>query len=177
MKGTVLSAEGVCAAIAAPVLLVLGGFHALSVAQANGAAPQLPATLELSEHGAALIPFSNERLDRLNSYAAGMAAPEWQNKLFAAFSGKKTPSARQLGQIRAQLTLTLLTQLADGLREHWSLSMPTLQAAFEQQFSRIRLSELIHCNAHRQSSSASHLPYAVVVKNDTVTEMTDTPRG
>ena len=123
----------------APVLLVLGGFHALSVALADGNAPQLPATPALREQGAALIPFSNQRLDRLNGYAAGMAAPEWQNTIFAAFSGKKAPSARQLGQIRAQLTLSMLMQLADTVRGRQNLSMPALQAAFEQ---AVRLANL-----------------------------------
>lgn len=117
---------------AAPVLLVLGGFHALSVATSDGAAPKAISTPALREQGAALIPFSHQRLDRLNGYAAGMTAPNWHQRLYQAFSSQKLLSPRQAGRIRAQLTLTVLSELAETIRTRQSLPMPALKAAFEQ---------------------------------------------
>lgn len=120
----------------APVLLVLGGLHALSVATAAlSDAPVTPPTMpsaELREHGAALIPFSDQRLDRLNGYAAGMSAPHWQRNVYNAFAGKTSLSPRQTRQIRAQLALSLFSGLAETVRTRQSLSLPTLKAAFEQ---------------------------------------------
>lgn len=127
----------------APVLLVLGGFHALSVAtaaMANGKveAPAIEAR-ELVEQGAALIPFSDQRLDRLNGYAAGMSAPHWQRSIYQAFAGKALPSPKQSRQLRAQLALAVLAGLAESVRVRQSLPMPTLKAAFEQ---ALRLAQL-----------------------------------
>jgi hypothetical protein len=130
-------AEALAAAIArrspgdGPVLLVLGGFHALAVARHPPvAAPPHPRGNR--EHGAALIPYTDARLERLNGYAAGMCAPGWQRLLFRAQQTLANLSVQQVRVLRAAQALALLGELAGTLRASQPVSLPQLQAAHEQ---------------------------------------------
>ncbi len=115
----------------APVLLVLGGFHALAVLQADTPAPRPLKPRALHDSGAALIPFSQQRLDRLNGYAAGMSAPGWHHHLYLTLRGKLLWTPAQLRRVRAQQALSLLLRLAEDVRERRALPMPTVRAALD----------------------------------------------
>jgi hypothetical protein len=114
---------------AGPVLLVLGGFHALAVQQASGLERPTIAVSASRDSGAALIPFSQPRLDRLNGYAAGMSAPNWHHHLFATLRGKPPLTSGQLRRIRAQQALSLLLRLAEDVRQRRPLPLPMVRDA------------------------------------------------
>jgi hypothetical protein len=70
-----------------PVLVVTGGYHSAAILEAvqqagetaSGAATQASS----DAHGAALTPYSYERLDRLTGYGAGMPAPGFYHHVWA----------------------------------------------------------------------------------------------
>jgi hypothetical protein len=61
-----------------PVLVVVGGFHAVAIPALLADPPPRPRfRLRGIESGAALISYTFGRLERLNGYAAGMTSPAW----------------------------------------------------------------------------------------------------
>lgn len=110
-----------------PVLLVVGGFHAVALPDLLAAPEDRPA-VDLSgvEIGAALIRYSFERLDRLNGYASGMTSPGWHQRIWDQREGGASPSrARESAAV--DTLLDIAGQLRDGHRI--PVSTPTLAAA------------------------------------------------
>ena len=68
-----------------PVLVVLGGFHAVALPDLLAGPPDTPARAipeRTVTSDAALIRFTFDRLERLNGYAAGMTSPAWHQLLW-----------------------------------------------------------------------------------------------
>lgn len=123
-------------ASAGPVLAVVGGFHAVALLDLLAAGTARPAvkTPAIEDQAAALIRYGQERLDRLNGYAAGMTSPAWQQGLWERML-KRDKAGVDLGlRLRREHTLTVLFEVAAELREkhRMHLPMPTLAAAYEQ---------------------------------------------
>ena len=113
-----------------PVLVVLGGFHAVALPgllETPAARPTID--LDGVEIDAALIRFSFERLDRLNGYASGMTSPEWHQRIWAQREAGATPAAA-----RETAALTSLLDIAGQLRgrHRTHVSTPSLAAAHQQ---------------------------------------------
>lgn len=121
---------------AGPVLVVLGGFHAVVVPELLGSEIRRPSVSRssVSRDESALIRYSFERLDRLNGYASGMTSPAWHqliwNRTLASQKAGHDPSPRR----RRDAALKLLFDIAQELRKKHGLSlpMPALAAAYEQ---------------------------------------------
>lgn len=118
-----------------PVLVVIGGFHAVAMPQllANPIQRHSISRGAISDESSALIRYSYDRLDRLNGYSAGMTSPAWQQLLWERTLkyGKTGMDASK--RVRQEAALTILFDIAIELRERHgiALPMPTLVAAYE----------------------------------------------
>ena len=119
-----------------PVLAVVGGFHAVALpALLQGGGFQRPALARrpVAEEAAALIRYSQDRLDHLNGYAAGMTSPAWQQRLWEQLLRHDKAGLPPGPRVRQELALTLLFDIALELRTRHGLAlpMPALAAAYE----------------------------------------------
>lgn len=128
---------------AGPVLVVLGGFHAVAMPALLREPPARPKLSrgDVEDEASALIRYSFDRLDRLNGYSAGMTSPGWHQGLWEKLlrdASRKSPSATR---VREHVALDMLTDIAIELRVHHGvpLPMPSLCAAYEQ---ALRLSQI-----------------------------------
>ena len=113
-----------------PVLVVVGGFHAVALPDLLAAPPARP-VLDVGPvvEGHALVRYGFDRLDRLNGYASGMTSPGWYQRLWDGHLRGSTPAAA-----RGDATLTTLLDVADALRTgaRTPVATPTLVAAHRQ---------------------------------------------
>jgi hypothetical protein len=119
-----------------PVLVVVGGFHAVALPQLLQNSIRRPSISRntVKDEASALIRYSQDRLDRLNGYSAGMTSPAWQQLLWERLA-RHDKSGLQVGvRIRQELALTMLFDIATDLRSRHGLSlpMPAVGAAYEQ---------------------------------------------
>ncbi|MGW5192457.1 DUF5682 family protein [Kribbella sp. NPDC004138] len=113
-----------------PVLVVVGGFHAVAFPALLADPPARPAIDVPNVSGdSALIRYTFERLERLNGYGAGMTSPAWHQRLW---SNLVDPPAGQDPRVAA--TLTALLDISAELRDRHRLPLPlpSVVAAFEQ---------------------------------------------
>jgi len=122
-----------------PVLVVLGGFHAVALSGLLEAdRPRPSVDVRGVETDAALIRFSFERLDRLNGYASGMTSPGWHQRIWEQREKGATPAAAREAAALASL-LDIAAQLRGRHRTH--VSTPSLAAAHQQLTLLTRLRE------------------------------------
>lgn len=128
---------------AGPVLVVLGGFHAVAMPALLAAATPRPSfsRSNISDESSALIRYSFDRLDRLNGYASGMTSPAWHQNLWELLLRHEKLGDAGSPRVRESAALSLLTDVAIELRTKFgvALPMPALAAAHEQ---ALRLSQL-----------------------------------
>lgn len=139
----------ICEALAArqaddgPVLVVVGGFHAVVIRDLLAAAAPPPTVRRsgVSEEATALIRYSFERLDRLNGYASGMTSPAWHQRVWEEGIRRDRAKLPASPRQRHDAALALLFDIATELRTRHAISlpMPALAAAYEQV---LRLTEL-----------------------------------
>jgi hypothetical protein len=115
---------------AGPVLVVVGGFHAVALPDLLASPPARP-VLDVGavEGGHALVRYGFDRLDRLSGYASGMTSPGWHQRVWDEhLRGSTTHDAR------ASVTLTALLDVAGELRSRHGtpVATPTLAAAHRQ---------------------------------------------
>ena len=123
-----------------PVLVVVGGFHAVAIPDMLAdmsadpvARPKQPISRSaISEESSALIRYSFDRLDRLNGYAAGMRSPAWYRQLWEHMLKHNTTGAPR-PRVRQEVALSFLFDIATELRERHGLALPvpTMTAAYE----------------------------------------------
>ncbi len=115
---------------AGPVMLVVGGFHAVALPDLLTDPPERP-SLDCGpvEEGRALVRYGFDRLDRLNGYASGMTSPGWHQRIWDERL-RGVPADRA----RANAALTTLLDLAGELRgpQRTAVATPTLAAAHRQ---------------------------------------------
>jgi hypothetical protein len=113
-----------------PVMVVLGGFHAVALPELLGDPPSRP-RLDVGnvEDGLAVIRYSFDRLERLNGYASGMTSPGWHQRIWDELTRGMNPDAA-----RRAAALTVLLDVAEEMRtRHRSpVATPTLAAAQRQ---------------------------------------------
>jgi hypothetical protein len=113
-----------------PVLVVLGGFHAVALPGLLSDPPQRP-HLDLGkvEQGSALIRYSFDRLERLNGYASGMTSPGWHQRIWDERRQGAMPDAA-----RRAAALTVLLEVAAEMRtrHRTPVATPSLAAAQRQ---------------------------------------------
>ena len=119
-----------------PVLAVVGGFHAVALPDQlarNVPRPKISRSA-ISDEASALIRYSDDRLDRLNGYSAGMTSPAWQRQLWERMQKHGKAGIDAGTRVRQEVTLTFLLDIATELRDKLGLPlpMPTLRAAYEQ---------------------------------------------
>ena len=119
-----------------PVLAVMGGYHAVVMAElvrGNTPRPQL-ARAAIKDENSSLIRYSFDRLDRLNGYAAGMTAPAWHQKLWELAQQAGRAGVSNAARTRRTLALNTLMEVADVLRARGgtALPVPAMSAAYEQ---------------------------------------------
>jgi hypothetical protein len=117
-----------------PVLVVVGGFHAVALPALLAEPPARPQVrADGVTGGAALVRYTFERLERLNGYASGMTSPAWHQQLWELMSaGAEEP--------RAHAALSAILDVAEELRRHEvPVPMPAVSAAFEQSLRLARL--------------------------------------
>jgi hypothetical protein len=113
-----------------PVLVVLGGFHAVALPDLLYSPPPRP---ELDtgkvEEGSALIRYSFDRLEQLNGYASGMTSPGWHQRIWEERREGARPDAA-----RRAAALTVLLDVAEQMRtrHRTPVATPTLAAAQRQ---------------------------------------------
>jgi hypothetical protein len=112
-----------------PVLVVVGGFHAVALPALLKEPPARPRySLRGITADSALIRYTFERLERLNGYAAGMTSPAWHQRLWNELTtaGGEDP--------RTTALLTTLLDIATELRvrHRVPLAVSTVAAAFGQ---------------------------------------------
>lgn len=120
-----------------PVLVVVGGFHAVALPGLLAEPPERPrVALTGVTADTAIIRYTFERLERLNGYASGMTSPAWHQRLWELLSGGSGPEAP-----RATAALTSLMDITAELRgrHRMPVAMPSVAAAFEH---ALRLAEL-----------------------------------
>jgi hypothetical protein len=113
-----------------PVLVVLGGFHAVALPDLLCDPPPRPQLgAGQVEAGLALIRFSFDRLERLNGYASGMTSPGWHQRIWDERRQGATPDAA-----RRAAALTVLLDVAGEMRTRHGtpVATPTLAAAHRQ---------------------------------------------
>jgi hypothetical protein len=113
-----------------PVLVVLGGFHAVALPDLLADPPPRP-QLDIGnvEQGSALIRYSFDRLERLNGYASGMTSPGWHQRIWDERRQGAMPAAA-----RRAAALTVLLDVAEEMRtrHRTPVATPTLAAAQRQ---------------------------------------------
>ncbi len=112
-----------------PVLVVMGGFHAVALPQLLAQAPPRPSIdVGDAEAGIALIRYGFDRLERLNGYASGMTSPEWHQRIW-----EQRRDGRTVAQARSAAALTTLLDIAAEMRERHEtpVSTPSLSAAHQ----------------------------------------------
>jgi hypothetical protein len=113
-----------------PVMVVLGGFHAVALPELLADPPSRP-RLEVGnvEEGSALIRYSFDRLERLNGYASGMTSPGWHQRIWDELARDMKPDAA-----RRAAALTVLLDVAEEMRtrHRTPVATPTLAAAQRQ---------------------------------------------
>ncbi len=111
-----------------PVLVVLGGFHAVALPDLLADPPARP-TLDLGrvEAGSALVRYGFDRLDRLNGYASGMTAPGWHQRIWDERGRGAAPD-----EARRAAALTVLLDVADEMRGRHRTPVPTPTLAAAQ---------------------------------------------
>jgi hypothetical protein len=128
---------------AGPVLVVLGGFHAVVISALLKVPPARPkiSRSTINEEASALIRYSFDRLDRLNGYASGMTSPAWHQYLWEQILKYEKIGDAGAPSVRRNAALNMLTDIALELRGKHGvpLPMPALAAAYEQ---TLRLAEL-----------------------------------
>jgi hypothetical protein len=117
-----------------PILVVLGGFHAVvmpSLVSGSVVRPRI-STTGVSDESAALIRYSYDRLDRLNGYSAGMTSPAWHQRVWETLQSASR-RGRDLASARREMTLDVLSEIAAELRDRHDVGIPvsTLQGAYE----------------------------------------------
>ncbi len=121
---------------AGPVLVVLGGFHAVVMTALLATNPVRPAISRsrISDESSALIRYSFDRLDRLNGYASGMTSPAWHQSLWELMLRHDKLGDAGSPRVRESAALSLLADVAIELRDKRgvALPMPALAAAYEQ---------------------------------------------
>ena len=120
-----------------PVLVVVGGFHAVALPDLLAdppARPKVPLTGVTAD--SALIRYTFERLERLNGYASGMTSPGWHQHLWRLVNDPATTDAP-----RTAASLTALMDVTAELRgrHRMPVALPSVAAAFEQ---ALRLADL-----------------------------------
>lgn len=113
-----------------PVLVVLGGFHAVALPDLLSDPPPRPQIdIGKVEAGSALIRFSFDRLERLNGYASGMTSPGWHQRIWDERGQGAMPDAA-----RRAAALTVLLDVAGEMRtrHRTPVATPTLAAAQRQ---------------------------------------------
>lgn len=111
-----------------PVLVVVGGFHAVALPALLDDPPARP---ELSagqtEDGSALVRYGFDRLDRLNGYASGMTSPAWHQRIWEERArGARADVARE------SAALTVLLDVAEEMRTRHRSPVPTPSLAAAQ---------------------------------------------
>ena len=119
-----------------PVLVVMGGFHAVvmpALLSAPLKRPTVPCSA-VSDAQSALIRYSFDRLDRLNGYGAGMTSPAWHQRLWEQIIKHEKAGVTGVTRLRNDVVLSTLYEIALELRERYghAIPMPALGAAYEQ---------------------------------------------
>ncbi|WP_139977951.1 DUF5682 family protein [Nocardioides litoris] len=112
-----------------PVLVVLGGFHAVALPDLLDDPPPRPdLPVPHAETGAALIRYDDLRLERLNGYASGMTAPAWHRRVWERREAGEAAAAAQAGAV-----LDVLLDVGAILRSRHRtpVATPSLAAAHE----------------------------------------------
>lgn len=119
-----------------PVLVVVGGFHAVALPELLASPPPRPAIrTKFRNQGAALIRYSFGRLERLNGYSAGMTSPAWHQRQWEALT-----TTDPADNPRLNATLATLLDISDRLRgTNQAVAQPTVAAAFESALLLCRL--------------------------------------
>ena len=120
---------------AGPVVVVVGGFHAVALPAllaAPPARPHLPGG-DFVRRDTALVRYAFDRLERLNGYAAGMTSPRWHQLVWERLLLGEQAGVRDDARARQDSALAVLHDVAAQLREKHQvpLPMPTVQAAYE----------------------------------------------
>jgi hypothetical protein len=119
-----------------PVIAVMGGFHAVVMADLLETRPPRPSTTgrsSIAEERATLIRYGYERLDRLNGYSAGMTSPAWHQRVWELTQKHEAAGLAASPRPRQEAALGFLFDVAAELRTRHGLALatPTLGAAFE----------------------------------------------
>ncbi len=125
-----------------PVLVVVGGFHAVVLPALLRAPPPRPdlSRSRVSDEASALIRYSFDRLDRLNGYSAGMTSPAWHQWLWERMQARAKAGVDPGPRARLESVLAVTFEIADALRtRNVQIPVPALTAAYEQ---TLRLAEL-----------------------------------
>lgn len=121
---------------AGPVVVVVGGFHAVVLPQLVRDRTPRPVVQgpRVVRKDQGVVRYAFDRLERLNGYSAGMTAPRWQQEVWQRLLRQHEVGGVDAARARDESALHLLGEVADELREKHRLPvpMPTLVAAFEQ---------------------------------------------
>lgn len=119
-----------------PVLAIVGGFHAVALPDQLARETSRPkiSRSAISDESSALIRYSDDRLDRLNGYSAGMTSPAWHRRIWERLQKHDKAGIEAGSRVRQEVALGILFDIAIELRDKFSvpLPMPTLRAAYEQ---------------------------------------------
>lgn len=112
-----------------PVLVVVGGFHAVALPDLLASPPPRPSLpVPHAEVGAALIRYDDVRLERVNGYASGMTAPAWHRRVW-----ELRRDGRPAAQAHAEAALDVLLDVAASLRTRHRTPVPTPSLAAAHQ--------------------------------------------
>lgn len=113
-----------------PVLVVVGGFHAVAFPDLLADPPSRP-EIAVGDvvTGEALIRYDFDRLERLNGYASGMTSPAWHQRIWDERRRGATPT-----QARRSAALVTLLDVAEAMRvrHRTPVATPSLAAAHQQ---------------------------------------------
>jgi len=127
---------------AGPVVVVVGGFHAVVLPQLVRDRVPRPGITgpRVLRHDQAVVRYAFDRLERLHGYTAGMTAPRWQHEVWRRLARQHDAGGTDVARARDEAALQLLGEVAEELREKHRLPvpLPTLTAAFEH------LQRLVH---------------------------------
>ncbi|MFD0928690.1 DUF5682 family protein [Methylophilus glucosoxydans] len=130
----------------APVIAVMGGFHAVVMPSLLIQPIKRPHVKTGStEESCALIRYSFDRLDRLNGYSAGMTSPAWHQKIWEQLVQSERLGHNAHVRVRQESALTILFDIALLLREKYSIQIPVpaISAAYEHLLRLAKLRERI----------------------------------